>query len=85
MKGEPNIPAKFRFVTTRKKHRCEGCKRRILESTRVLNVSGRVWGNWFNEYWCSSCDLDRIMSIPDKNLRQKIQRARIAKVAITRR
>lgn len=74
---EPNIPAKFRYVTTRKHHYCEGCKRRILANTRVLNVSGRILGNWFNEYWCSSCDLDRIKSIPDVNLRKKMLRARI--------
>ena len=73
---ETIIPAKFRYVTTRKRHYCEGCKRRILENTRVLNVSGRI-GQWFNEYWCSSCDLDRIMSIPDVNLRKKMIRARL--------
>lgn len=75
------IPARFRYVITRKKHRCEGCDRTILANTRVLNVSGRA-GQWFNEYWCSSCDLDRIMSIPDRNLREKMRRARIAKGAI---
>ena len=72
------IPARFRYVITRKKHRCEGCKRPILENTRVLNVSGRI-GYFFNEYWCSSCDLDRIMSIPDRNLREKVRRVRLSK------
>jgi len=75
------IPAKFRYVKTRKKHRCEGCGRAILENTRVLNVSGRI-GYFFNEYWCSSCDLDRIISIPDKNLREKMRRARIANLTL---
>jgi hypothetical protein len=84
MKGEPNITAKFRYVTTRKRHYCEGCKRRILENTRVLNASGRIWGYWFNKYWCSSCDLDRIMSIPDEKLREKMRRARVSQFAVNR-
>lgn len=75
---EITIPARFAYVTTRKKHHCEGCKRIILEKTRVLRVSGRIWGKWFNEYWCSSCDLDRIMSIPDGQLREKIRKARFS-------
>lgn len=77
MTQEQVIPARFRYVRTRKKHRCEGCHRVILPNTRVLNVSGRL-GRWFNEYWCSSCDLDRIMSIPDKYLREKIRKARFS-------
>lgn len=77
---EQNVPARFRYVTTRTRHNCEGCQRRILPKTRVLNVSGRVTGYWFNNYFCSSCDLDRIASIPDSDLREKMRRARIAKI-----
>jgi len=78
------IPAKFRFVVTRRNHPCEGCGRIILKDTRVLNVSGRI-GLWFNEYWCSSCDLDRIMSIPDKHLREKILKTRESGKNVRRR
>ena len=69
------IPAAFKYVTTRKDKACEGCQKIIPKGAHVLNVHGRV-GFWFNEYWCKDCDLDRICSIPDQKLRDKILRER---------
>jgi len=71
MKKELVHPACFNYVTTRKDHACEGCNKIIPKGSRILNVHGRL-GIWFNEYWCPQCDWDRIESIPDSKLRQKL-------------
>jgi len=64
-------PARFQYVTTRKNHACEGCGNIIQKGSTSLNVHGRL-GTWFNEYYCWSCDIDRIESIPDEKLRKKL-------------
>jgi len=69
---EFNIPAGFKYVMTRKDKACEGCGRIIHKGSRTLSVHGRVFGYWFSEYWCNDCDLDRIDSIPEENLKQKM-------------
>ena len=69
------IPAKFKYVTTRKEHSCEGCSNTIKKGIRCLYVGGKI-GRFFSEYFCDGCDLDRINGIPDKILRRKILVAR---------
>lgn len=72
MGAEKTIPARFRYVITRKDHPCTGCDRILPKRSRVLAVSGRVMGSWFGEYWCEECDLDRINSIPGGRLRAQL-------------
>lgn len=72
------IPARVKFVVTQKKHYCHTCKQTILPKSSALNVSGAI-GRYFNEYYCSSCDLQRIMRIPDLRLREIIRKARFTR------
>jgi len=76
MKKPDIIPAKFKYVKTRKSYICEGCMKNIPKGLIVLHISGRI-GTWFSEYWCSSCDLDRINSVPNSNFKEKILKERI--------
>jgi len=69
------IPAQFKYVITRKEHSCEGCGKTIKKGTRCLHVGGKIV-YFFSNYFCDSCDLDRINDVPDKILRRKILVAR---------